>query len=56
MKGEKTWGNFRSWNAKELSEEQSRKYTVTAVGESFYSMRTTFLVVCNVCQGRLHEP
>lgn len=45
---------LESWSKKELTNEQSEQFEVKAVGESFYTMRTTFSLKCLKCDHVLH--
>lgn len=44
-----------SWTRDELTAEQQYQFRTEAVGESSYTLRTTFKVICTNCNKVLHS-
>lgn len=46
---------YDSWSRDQMTKAQKEQYQTEPVGESLYTCRTTFRVVCNACGKTLHE-
>jgi hypothetical protein len=45
---------FESWKPETMTEQQRHRYNVEAVGDSLYTCRTRFRVMCKECGVELH--